>query len=116
MNSFTKTTELGSGSTFALSIPMFLRSLNLFMMSAQWYYDLYLTHYTLMIAIYVFAYNVFPFFMQMTTLIFGAIKLYNKKHSATENEDGTVIKAKNLLPEKGLNDNSSSDSDESDYS
>ena len=65
-------------STFALSIPMFLRSINLFMMSRTWYYDLYLTKYTLMISIYVFSFNVFPFVMQMTTVIFGAIKLYNK--------------------------------------
>lgn len=68
-------------STFALSIPMMLRSINLIMMSQDWYYELYLTRYTLMISIYVFTFNVFPFLMQMTTLLFGALKLYNKKKS-----------------------------------
>ena len=66
-------------STFALSIPMMLRSINLFLMSEDWYYDLYLTKYTLMISIYVFSFNVFPFVMQMTSLLFGALKIYNKK-------------------------------------
>jgi len=103
-------------STFALSIPMFFRSLNLFLMSANWYYDLYLTHYTLMISIYVFGYNVFPFFMQMTTLIFGALKLYSKKHKEEESTEENVLKRPKLSSESGLNDNSSSDSDESDYS
>ena len=103
-------------STFALSIPMFFRSLNLFLMSANWYYDLYLTHYTLMISIYVFGYNVFPFFMQMTTLIFGAIKLYSKKHKEEDVEGEKVLKRPKLSSESGLNDNSSSDSNESDYS
>lgn len=65
--------------TFALSIPMFLRSINLFMMSQPWNYDLYLTHYTTMIAIYVFVFNVLPFVMQMCILSFGVLKLYKKK-------------------------------------
>ena len=95
---------------------MFFRSLNLFLMSATWYYDLYLTHYTLMISIYVFGYNVFPFFMQMTTLIFGAIKLYSKKHKEEESTEENVLKRPKLSSESGLNDNSSSGSDESDYS
>jgi len=100
-------------STFALSIPMGLRSINLFMMSQTWYYDLYLTDYTIMISIYVFLFNVFPFVMQMTTLIFGAHKLYNKKSKDTKSE----VKSQNPSLEKGLNENdSSSGSDESDYS
>jgi hypothetical protein len=71
-------------STFALSIPMMLRSINLFMMSWDRYYHLYLTKYTLMVSIYVFSFNVFPFVMQMTTLLFGALKLYNKQKRSTE--------------------------------
>ena len=50
-------------STLALSIPIFLRSVNLLMMSYSWYYALYEIHYTIMISIYVFAFNVFPFVM-----------------------------------------------------
>ena len=100
-------------STFALSIPMMLRSINLFMMSQEWYYDLYLTKYTLMISIYVFTFNVFPFVMQMTSLLFGALKIYNKKKKQPAD---TTPSAKKPV-EKRVNDESSSDdSDGSDYS
>lgn len=95
---------------------MFLRSVNLLMMSYSWYYGLYETHYTLMISLYVFAFNVFPFVMQMTTLLFGAYKLYNKRHKSDQNDQDQEGKKSKKLIERGLNDDSSSSSDESDYS
>ena len=83
------------------------------MMSQEWYYDLYLTKYTLMISIYVFTFNVFPFVMQMTSLLFGALKIYNKKK---KQQADTTPSAKKPV-EKRVNDESSSDdSDGSDYS
>ena len=83
------------------------------MMSQEWYYDLYLTKYTLMISIYVFTFNVFPFVMQMTSLLFGALKIYNKKKK--QQTDPTLSAKKPV--EKRVNDESSSDdSDGSDYS
>lgn len=46
--------------TLALSIPMFLRAINMGMMAFPWYFKLYFTHYTIMIAYYVFIMNVLP--------------------------------------------------------
>ena len=69
-----------------------------------------------MISIYVFGYNVFPFVMQMTTLIFGVLKIYNKKHKVVKDGESQSARAPKLSSDSGLNDDSSSGSDESDYS
>jgi hypothetical protein len=66
-----------------------------------------------MISIYVFSFNVFPFVMQMTTLLFGALKLYNKQKKSADESKSVAKTPKQKL----VNDESSSeDSDESDYS
>lgn len=66
-----------------------------------------------MISIYVFLFNVFPFVMQMTSLLFGALKIYNKKKK--QPTDATLSAKKPV--ENRVNDESSSDdSDDSDYS